>query len=177
MKRRHLLALCLPLLLTPALAIAHGPTPQRAGQSVVIAAAPDLVWAILADPGRYAEWHPAIASVEMQGSGAGAKRQVTFAAGGAILDGIDRIDAATMEVRWRLSEANIEVFPVSHYTHTLKVTPEGDGTAVSWQSSFFRADTTNEPEERFSDAAAVTAVEELIRAGLEGLQARAGDKS
>lgn len=171
MKRRAILALCLPLMLTPSLALSHGPTPQRAEQTVMVAAAPDKVWAILSDPERYADWNPAVDSVEMQGTGAGARRQVTFATGGMLLDGIDRIDAATMELRWRLSEANIEVFPVSHYTHTLKVTPEGDGASVSWKSSFFRADTTNEPEERFSDEAAIAAVEEFIRSGLDGLKA------
>ncbi|MGN0933659.1 SRPBCC family protein [Falsigemmobacter intermedius] len=177
MNRRSFFALSLPLLLVPHLGLAHGPTPQRAEQSLEIAAAPDRLWALLSDPALYADWHPAVASVEMEGSGAGAKRRVTFVAGGSVLDGIDRIDDAAMEIRWRLSEEAIEVFPVSHYTHTVKITPEGDGASVTWKSSFFRADTTNEPEERFSDEAAVAAVEALIRSGLEGLKARAEQKS
>lgn len=159
------------LLATPALA--HGPTPQQAEQTIGIAAAPDAVWQILRDPATIGDWHPAIAAVTMDGDGKGARRKVDFASGGSVVDGIDRIDDDKKEIRWRLSEPDIEAFPASYYTNSISVAPAGDGSEVTWGASFFRADTTNEPEERFSDEAAVEAMDRLITEGLAGLKAAA----
>ncbi len=153
--------------------LAHGPTPQQAEQRIEIGAAPDAVWAILADPATYADWHPGIAAVTMQGEGEGAKRTIEFTEGGSVVDGIDRIDPENREIRWRLSREDIESFPASYYTNGIKVSPAGDGSEVTWKASFFRADTTNEPEERFGDEAAVAAMEKLMTEGLAGLKAAA----
>lgn len=73
-------------------------------------------------------------------------------------------------ILWRLRKENIEVFPVSSYTHTITLTAAGDGTEVSWRAVFFRADTTNEPDERFNDEAAVAAMEAFVGNGLAGLE-------
>lgn len=151
-------------------ALAHGPTPQQAEGEIEIAAPPAEIWEILSDPATYADWHPGIASVTVEGKGKGAKRIVEFADGGSVEDGIDRIDDENMEIRWRLSKEDSEAFPVSYYTNSLAVEPSGEGATVTWEASFFRADTTNEPEERYSDEAAVAAVEQLIDDGLNGLK-------
>src|SRR5690606_11232588 len=159
MNRRTLLASALTALVATPL-LAHGPTPQQLSRSVKVAAPPEKVWALLADPASIAAWHPAIAEASMEGDGAGAKRSIAFKSGGILVDGIDDIGAETMTIRWRLSREDIEVFPVSFYTNSITVTPDGDGASVAWQASFFRADTTNEPEERFSAEAAVAAMED-----------------
>lgn len=164
------MGLVLGALALAAPALAHGPTPQQAEQKIEVDAAPDAVWAILADPAGYADWHPDIAAVTMEGEGAGAKRRVEFADGGSVVDGIDRIDQENREIRWRLSHEDIESFPASYYTNSVSVTAAGDGSEVAWKASFFRADTTNEPEDRFSDEAAVAAMEKLIADGLAGLK-------
>lgn len=153
-------------------AFAHGPTPQRAEQKIEIKAAPDEVWHLLSDPAAYAEWHPDIASVTMEGAGAGASRTIEFASGGTVVEGIDKIDNDARNIRWRLSEENIDVFPASYYTHDIKVETAEDGSAVTWSASFFRADTTNEPPDHHNDEAAISAVDELILHGLEGLRDR-----
>lgn len=152
---------------------AHGPTPQTAEQKIEIAAAPDAVWAVLGNPATYADWHPDIAAITMEGEGPGAKRLVEFKSGGTLTDGIDRIENEKLEIRWRLSAEDIEVFPVSYYTNSVKIEPAGEGSTVTWNASFFRADTTNEPQEQFSDEAAVAAMDGLISHGLEGLKAKA----
>lgn len=159
--------------LTASLALpawAHGPTPQQAEQKITLAAPPEAVWQILRDPASIADWHPDVASVAMQGEGKGARRTVEFTSGGTVTDGIDRIDDHTLEIRWRLSEPDIEVFPVSYYTNSITVAPAAEGSDVTWKASFFRADTTNEPAEQFSDEAAVTAMKALIDNGLSGLK-------
>ena len=169
---RRVLLIGLALGLSVSAAPAHGPTPQTAEQRIEIKAAPDAVWAVLGDPASMAEWHPDVASVTLEGEGPGAKRVVEFKSGGTLTDGIDRIVEESHEIRWRLSTEDIEVFPVSYYTNSLKVEPVGDGAAVIWNASFFRADTTNEPQESFNDEAAVAAMDGLITHGLEGLKAK-----
>lgn len=149
---------------------AHGPTPQTAEQTIEISAPADAVWEVLGNPATLADWHSEVAQVTMEGEGPGSKRVVEFSSGGTVTDGIDRIEAETKEIRWRLSQEDIEVFPVSYYTNSVKVEPAGDGSSVTWNASFFRADTTNEPQEKFSDEAAVTAMEGFIQNGLNGLK-------
>lgn len=168
---RRLLMVSALLLASPAWA--HGPTPQTAEQKIETSAAPDAVWAILGDPASISDWHPDIASATMEGEGAGAKRVIELKSGGSLTDGIDRIDQKTKEIRWRLSKEDIQTFPASYYTNSIKVEPAGDGSAITWNASFFRADTTNEPSEEFSDEAAVMAMEGFIRNGLEGLKGAA----
>lgn len=172
MNRRTLLTSALVALIATPL-LAHGPTPQQLSRSVTVAAPPEKVWAVLGDPAAIATWQPDIAAATMEGEGAGAKRSIEFKTGGTLVDGIDDISAEKMMIRWRLSKEDIEVFPVSFYTNSITVTPNGDGSDVGWQASFFRADTTNEPEERFSDQAAVAAMEKYVDDGLAGIKAAA----
>lgn len=149
---------------------AHGPTPQTAEQTIEIAAPADTVWEVLGNPATLADWHPDVAGATMEGEGPGSKRIVEFKSGGTVTDGIDRIEADAKEIRWRLSQEDIEVVPVSYYTNSVKIEPAGDGSSVTWNASFFRADTTNEPQEKFSDEAAVAAMEAYIQNGLGGLK-------
>lgn len=151
-------------------ALAHGPTPRQAQLEIEVSTPPAAIWAVLADPASYADWHPDIASVTMEGAGQGAKRMVEFTEGGTVTDGIDRVDDAAMLIRWRLSEPDIEAFPASYYTNDISVEAAGEGSKITWKASFFRADTTNYPEERFSDDAAIEAMVKLMTTGLEGLK-------
>lgn len=167
---RRIFMIGLAACLAAAPTLAHGPTPQKAEQSIEIAAAPDMVWNLLSNPAAYGEWHPDISSVVMDGEGAGAKRTIGFTSGGSLIEGIDRIDEDGKNIRWRLSQEDIEVFPASYYTHSVKVEGTGAGSVVTWSASFFRADTTNEPLERHNDEAAIAAVKELASHGLEGLR-------
>ena len=173
MNRRSLMVAAFAVALTPAMAaFAHGPTPQELARSVSIAAPPEKVWEVLSDPASIAQWHPDIAAASIEGAGRGAKRKLEFKSGGALVDGIDDVNAETKTIRWRLSKEDIEVFPASFYTNTLAVAPKDGGSEVTWTASFFRADTTNEPEERFSDEAAVAAMEKFADDGLAGLKAK-----
>lgn len=158
-------------------AFAHGPTPRQAQQEIDINAPPAVVWAVLGDPATYADWHPDVASVSMEGEGQGARRVVEFTVGGTVTDGIDRVDDEAMLIRWRLSEPNIEAFPASYYTNDIGVEAVGEGSKITWKASFFRADTTNYPEERFSDEAAIAAMENLVTVGLEGLKTMVESRS
>ncbi|SEN13316.1 mxaD protein [Paracoccus alcaliphilus] len=151
---------------------AHGPTPQDLTHSVEIDAPAETVWEILKDPATISDWHPDVTSATMEGEGPGAKR-TTELESGTVGDGIDIINDDNLTTRWRLAEENRDVIPVSFYTNTLVVKETDAGSEVTWRASFFRADTTNEPEEQYSDEAAVTFMDAYITEGLNGLKEQA----
>ena len=177
MNIRQIWAAVVPVALLAMPASAHGPTPQQAEHRILIAAAPKTIWDILRDPARIAVWHPDVESAEMKGEGQGGKRTITFGKGGSVIDGIDRIDDMSMHIRWRLSHEDPQAFPVSYYTNDVTVEPVPDGAEVVWKASFYRADTTNEPQARFNDQAAVDAMKRFIADGLQGLKAEAESSS
>lgn len=153
-------------------ATAHGPTPQKATELITIAAAPAVVWAKIKDFANIAAWHPGIA----QSIGEGTDRTFTLKSGGDIEEGVDEADDATMTLRYRQSKENVDALPVSSYSATIRVAPSGDGSEVEWIVRLYRADTTNEPAEDKNDAAALKAMGDFIKQGLEGLKAKSEAK-
>lgn len=172
MLQRLLLALALLLSGLAPLA-AHGPTPQRADESVTIAAAPDQVWKLVASFGGIGDWHPLVKKATATGDAAGAERVLTLERG-EVTEGLDEVDPAARRMSYRLSKENTEALPVSFYTATIEVKPAGSGSEVTWDARFYRADTTNEPPEGLNDEAAIAAMTDFIRQGLEGLKRKAG---
>lgn len=148
---------------------AHGPTPQKADERVTIAAPPERVWKLIAAFGSIADWHPLVKQSKATGEVAGAERTITLAKG-ELVEGLDEVDAGARRLSYRLSKENVEALPVSFYTVTIEVTPAAGGSEVSWGARFYRADTTNEPPENLNDEAAVAAMTDFIRQGLEGLK-------
>ncbi|MFK8253006.1 SRPBCC family protein [Ancylobacter terrae] len=157
-----------------ATAAAHGPTPQKADESITIAAPPEQVWAIVADFGGIGQWHPLVREVQATGgNAAGAERALTLQKG-TITEGLDDVDTAGKRISYRLSKENTEAIPVSFYTASIEVLPAAGGSEVKWGARFYRADTTNEPPEDLNDETAIAAMTDFIRRGLEGLKAKAG---
>jgi len=167
----------LGLMLLPHAAAAHGPTPKKAEKSVVIAAEPAAVWAVLGDFAAISGWHPDVAaSSGSGGNAAGGTRTVTLKTGGDLVDGLDEYDAAGMSYAYRLATPNIEAFPVSFYTASIKVEPDAAGSRVTWMGRFYRADTGNFPPNEFNDDAAIAAMDGFFEAGLDGLKAKVEGK-
>lgn len=153
---------------------AHGPTPQRADESVAIAAAPDQVWQLLASFGGIGDWHPLVKKVSVTGGDAAGAERVLTLEKGEITEGLDEVDPAARRISYRLLKENTEAFPVSFYTATIEVKPAGSGSEVAWDARFYRADTTNEPPEGLNDEAAIAAMTDFIRQGLQGLKSKVG---
>ncbi|MFA9462203.1 SRPBCC family protein [Thiohalorhabdus methylotrophus] len=159
------------LLLLPAVALAHGPTPQKAREQIHIDAAPGAVWEVLGDLSSLADWQPRLKAVQVEGSGKQAKRVLVFNDGGTITEGMDEYDPERHYMGYRLSKEDPEVFPVSFYTATLEVKPDGNGSKVEWIARFYRGDTGNFPEEGQTDEAAQKAMHGFFQDGLKGLKA------
>lgn len=159
------------------LAQAHGPTPQKVEEKITINAPPADVWKIVKDFGAIGTWHPGLANVKVEGgSEPGATRVITLKSGGDLEESLDDIDDKGMSFGWRLQTENVDAFPVSFYSAVITVTPADGGSNVEWVSRLYRADTTNEPPENKNDEAAVKATTDFIKAGLEGLKAKAEGK-
>lgn len=170
---RHLPALVV-LVLATGTALAHGPTPQKVLQSVTIKATPEAVWGIVGDFGGIGRWHPDVAKAEATGGNAeGGQRKVTLTTGGTLVEGLDEWKGPERTYSYRMSDPDLKALPVSSYSATLTVTPEGDGAKVEWMGRFYRGDTGNEPPEDLNDDAGREAMNRYFADGLKGLKAKA----
>ncbi|MFD0987875.1 SRPBCC family protein [Methyloligella solikamskensis] len=156
------------LVASAAPALAHGPTPKKAEQTITIEATPDEVWAVAKEFGGMADWHPMVEKVETTDG----TRTVTLKDGGTLVDSLDDTNEEEMSYSYRLDTPDIENFPVSFYSATLDVNEADGGSEVSWIGRFYRADTGNFPSESQNDEAAIAAMNEFLKTGLEGLKAK-----
>lgn len=167
---RKLLGLFALLMCAPALA--HGPTPIKVDESIVIAADPKAVWAVAGKFDGLAKWNPDVQSVKATGGDApGAEREVTLKKGGVLKEGLDEYDPAAFKMSWRMSDPNLDAMPVSSYTLTFTIEPaSGGGSLVKWYGRLYRGDTSNEPPENLNDDAARAAMSSYLHDGLQGLK-------
>ncbi|WP_132252222.1 SRPBCC family protein [Methylobacterium segetis] len=158
-------------------ALAHGPTPQKIQQSIAVAASPAAVWAVLGDFAGIGTWHPDVARGEGSGgNGEGATRTLTLRSGGTLQESLDEWKADGMTYSYRMGEPDLKALPVSSYSATVTVVPDGAGATVSWIGRFYRGDTGNEPPDALSDEAGRTAMNRYFADGLKGLKAKVEGK-
>ncbi|MGE3772713.1 MAG: SRPBCC family protein [Gammaproteobacteria bacterium] len=174
MKRRTWLPMLLTALLVgggPA-ALAHGPTPQKIEEHVIIARPPATVWAAIREFGAVDTWNPFFVEVHASGGNepGKAERELKLAQGGSLRESLDEYDPARRYLGYRLLKENVEAFPVSFYTVTIEVKASGEGSDVEVLGRFYRADTGNFPPEHLNDEAAVAAMQKMTRTGLDTLQ-------
>ena len=154
-------------------ASAHGPTPQKIDQTVTIAAKPEPVWKVVGNFAGINTWHPDVAKSEaVDGNAAGGRRKITLKNGGTLDEGLDEMNDKGFSYSYRLSDPDLKALPVSSYSSTLTVTPDGDGSKVEWLARFYRGDTGNEPPEELSDEAGRKAMNAYFANGLKGLKAK-----
>lgn len=146
---------------------AHGPTPQRVDEHIVIDAEVTTVWQQVNAFDQLDKWHPAVESITMQDE---TTRIVKLKSGGEITESLDESDPERHYLGYRLLTENIEAMPVSFYTIGIEVEPSDNGSKVSWSGRFYRADTGNFPPENLNDEAAVKAMTDYAKSGLEGLK-------
>lgn len=152
---------------------AHGPTPQKAKESVVIQAAAAEVWAAVKQFDAIADWHPDLKKSEGDGRNqSGGQRTLTFQNGQSLVEELDYYNEQEREYSYRLKSENTQAFPTSSHSVELKVAP-GETPAssvVTLKSRFYRGDTGNNPPENLNDEAAVKAMSAFFKNGLSGLK-------
>lgn len=154
-------------LIINSLAFAHGPTPQKVDEKIMINADVITVWNVVQSFDSLSEWHPAVKSIVMMDPDT---RVVTLKLGGEITDSLDEVNAEEHFIGYRLLEENVTAFPVSFYTINIQVLAEGASSKVTWSGRFYRGDTGNFPAENLNDESAVKAMKDYAISGLEGLK-------
>jgi len=169
------LVLFLGLTLINLTAHAHGPTPQKAKESITIEAPAEKVWDAVRQFDAIANWHPDLKKSEGDGSNqSGGKRTLTFQNDQTVVEELDYYSEQEREYSYRLKTENPLAFPTSSHTVELKVTA-GDTPAssvVTLKSRFYRGDTGNTPPANLNDEAAVKAMTEFFKNGLNGLKTK-----
>lgn len=99
------------------------------------AAAPDTVWALVADGARWSDWTTFTrSSLEKEGDpppdGVGAIRR--FGTGPVT----SREQVVEFDPPRRLAYTILSGFPVRNYRATVELTPDGTGTRISWSGTF-----------------------------------------
>lgn len=150
---------------------AHGPTPQKADESIVINASIKEIWAVLKDFDQISTWHPDVKSSVGDGKNkSDSIRSMTLSSGGIIEESLDYYSDKDHEYNYRLKSENTDVLPISSHTSAIQLIAEGDKTLVKWKSRFYRGDTGNSPSEKLNDESAVKAMKQFIKNGLDGLK-------
>lgn len=170
LKRRTLATLAaLAALGLPLAATAHGPTRQKAVETVTINAPAAAVWARIKDFAALKDWHPAVASSEVtQGNTVGSQRTVKLKGGGEILETLEGWDDAAMKYNYRGKDGG--ALPVTNYTSALRVSGEGNTCQVEWRGAFYRGFPNNDPPPDQNDEAALRAVTGVYQSGLANLK-------
>jgi len=161
------------LLIFPFLSLAHGPTPQKAKESVTIHAPISTVWETVKPFDGIANWHPDVKQSTGDGKReSGGIRTITLQNGGQLVEELDFYSDQDHEYSYRLKTENIQAFPASSYSVTLQVIPGSDAgnSVVVLKSRFYRGDTGNTPPENLNDEAAVKAMNAFFKSGLDGLK-------
>lgn len=131
-------------------------------ETVQLNAAPAKVWDAIKDFDKWSTWHPAVASTKIASGGAnavGTVRVLSLNGGGEINETLTKFDAATMSFGYAI---NTSPLPVANYASTVAVTKSGEGSLITWSSSFEAKGTP--------DADAKKLIGGVYRAGLDNLK-------
>ena len=163
------------LLLVSLAGHAHGPTPQKAKESIAPNAPVAKVWEAVKQFDAIGNWHPDLKKSEGDGNNqSGGQRTLTFQNGEALVEELDYYSEQEHEYSYRLKTENTKAFPTSSHTVELKVShgDAADTSVVTLKSRFYRGDTGNTPPENLNDEAAVKAMTQFFKNGLNGLKSK-----
>jgi carbon monoxide dehydrogenase subunit G len=159
------------MMLAASLAFAHGPTRQKAQETITIKAAPAAVWAKVRDFTQLQSWHPAVeSSTATDGSKVGSVRTLKIKGGGEVVEKLESMDDAGMKFSYRAQDGG--ALPVSNYSSKFAVKAGENGTTVvEWRGAFYRKYMNNDPPAGEDDEAALSAITGVYKSGLENLKA------
>lgn len=149
---------------------AREPMRHQVVEQVTINAPADAVWERIKNFDAIKDWHPAVeASPSTKGNRIGSVRKLTLGGGGTMVETLEAHDDKARRFRYRAKDGG--ALPVSRYTSTMTVTPDGDKrSTVQWEGTFSRAHAGPKPPPDFDDEAAVRTVTGVYRLGLSHLR-------
>lgn len=150
-------------------AFAHGPTPQKLDERIVIKAEPAKVWAMVKDFGKAEAWMPTVTGTTTEKNGADTFRTLTLKNGGKVKERIKNIDDDAMKIKFEFVDGG----PVTNFNPYISVS-KGDNpgeSKVRYFHRFYRFFPNNPPiPEGQDDASAVKFVTDTYGGTLENLK-------
>jgi len=180
--KKFLVLIVAALVALPMISSAHGPSRQQVKEKITINASPEKVWAMVKDFGGLHNWHPAVASTELDGD----TRVLTLASEGSptITEKLISANDEKMMLTYKITGMSVVktitfnskdtpyfTLPVATYKSWITVKAVDGGSEVQWKSKFYRSFMDNPPvPEGQSDKDAVNSIKGVITAGLENLK-------
>lgn len=131
-------------------------------EHIEIPTAADTVWKTVRDFGAIDDYVPPITHAELSREGLGARRTLSLADGGRVVEQLDARDDEARTLRYSIIESPL---PVEDYEGTMSVEALDDSAcSVTWASEFDVADGP--------DAEVASTFAELYAPGFEGLKQR-----
>ena len=127
------------LLVLVSSAYAHGPTPQKAKESIVIHAPVTKVWAAVKDFDDISQWHPDLKQSQGDGKNqSGGGRTLVFNNDASLTEELDYYNEQEHEYSYRLKAENTKAIPTSSHSVEIKVShgDTADSSIVSFKSRF-----------------------------------------
>ena len=142
-------------------------------ESVEIDAPAAKVWSVM---GNFQDmsWLPVVEKTTGEGGNepGTAKRHLALKGGGGVDEELTKYDADELTYSYFMPHVDVKVLPVTNYSSTIKVIPEGDNKSkVEWHGAFYRGYPNNDPPPELNEEAAIKAVTGLYKLGLSHLKA------
>ena len=150
-------------------AAAHGPTPQKIDERIVIKAEPAKAWAMVKDFANVQQWLPTVKSTKITKKGADTFRTISLKNGGKVKDRIKSIDDENMKIKFEVISGG----PFTNYNPyiSVKAGPGKGESTVRYFHRFYRFFPNNPPiPEGQDEAAANKFVKDTYGPGLENLK-------
>jgi uncharacterized protein YndB with AHSA1/START domain len=165
----------LSMLLIPAMAMAHGPTPLKFDITVDVNASPDEVWAAVNNLCALKEWNESVTECNSSGEGLGATRDFTLDNGEVLNEEVTKLQADRKRMLTTLKVEKgrvIKDIPIMSMGSFLSVADNGSGgSKVQIRGTAYSSFEGKSPPEDRSDAFCKAAVEALHTKTLNGLKA------
>jgi hypothetical protein len=129
-----------------------------------IEAGADSVWGLLRDFGGIKKFSTTIESCTVEGEGLGAVRTITMPGGLQLQERLEAFDDAGRSLQYAIIGEN--PLPFTDYLSTIRLSEDGDGTAIEWSSTF---EPKGIPEEQ-----AGKIIEGIYTGGIAGMKSALG---
>ncbi len=153
---------------------AHGASPLKVVETIIVDAPPEKAWAVVGDF-AHAEWLPGVARVEASGGDVPdqARRRLHMSDGGVVEELLTKREAERMMLGVHREGDDVKRLPATNYTALITLRPaEGGRTEVEWKARFYRGYPNNNPPPELNDDVAIAAVTALHRANLAALKTK-----
>lgn len=163
------------LLLLSSHVMACGPSPQKVVEKIVIKGTPEAVWSVVGNFEKMHQWHPDVIGTVAESKFDSAGKKTTFRIlqlknGGKLIERMRETQMNEMKLGVVIEQGDIAI---SNYSDALTVSSsfQANETVVTWTGRFNnKANLIIAPEGQDNDAA-IAAVEQFYKQGLNGLKA------